>query len=442
MAAGRRTESERFRMAHGPLRIVPWLALAGLAMPAALRAQTQFLINDRTNDTIYRVIDLNGNGTIDEPGEVFAWFSGANAAGTLAIQNPTCLAVRPDGAAIMGDQLNRNVYAIRDMNRDGDAQDVGESIVGADATNLSGVSFAFPTGAAFDSLGRAYVVNAGNASGDDGIYRLVDLNADGDFQDAGEVTHCVTTGAFGPGNGPYSPQEVVLAPGDVGYVRNSSSGLHGIYRFVDSNGNGRADDPGEFTVFLDASNAPGVPVLAGFALELAPGANSLYTQQTATGGVDQILRATDLNADNDAQDAGEVVMVYETAEAGFTLIDLVSLPNGDLLLTDNSANRVVRLRDLDLDGTFMQPGERTDFFLNSTPILGAVRQMNDLPVRIPCSGDLNGDGVFSLADTTEFVEALLDPTGVGIVRARAADLNCDNSTDGRDVTRFLHDLIP
>src|SRR5690606_1370871 len=123
----------------------------------------------------------------------------------------------------------------------------------------------------------------------------------------------------------------------AGFLRNSSASLHGVYRFLDLDGNGRADDPGEFAPFWDLSGASGVTPSAGFPLELdaaRPGA--LYTHQIATGGIDQIVRLMDLNGDGDAQDPGEALIAYSTGETGFTLIDLVSLPDGRVLLTDNS----------------------------------------------------------------------------------------------------------
>lgn len=415
-----------------PTKLVVAMFLLTAACEA--RAQRQFILNDRTNDAMYRLIDLNNNGVIDEPGEVFLWFNAANAAGTLGPMNPTCLSISASGRAAMGDQINRNVYLLSELTFDGDAQDLAESIVAADVTNASGVSFAFPTGAAFDSLGRTYVVNAGNASGNDGIYRLVDQTADGDCQDAGEITDYVTTGLFGPGNGPYSPQELVFDANDVLYVRNSSTGLHGVYRCVDANANGRADDAGETSAFWDAANASGIAALAGAALELdAAHPRSLYTLQTAAGSLDQLIRLVDVNADGDAQDAGEAVIVYQTAEAGFTAIDVVSLSNGDVLITDNSGKRVYRLHDLDMDGLFVSVGERTDFFANALAIVGDIRQLSVLPLPLPCSGDVNADGVTDTADAPPFVAVLLDPLAATPAQLRAADVNCDLVVNGADI---------
>jgi hypothetical protein len=394
-----------------------------LPVCAAL-GQSRFVIADRNQDALFAIWDRNGNGQIDEPDEVTPFFNAANGSGTPTVLNPTAMATRPDGLIVLGDQLLRAVYLFEDLNRDGDVQDVGESRIVADVANASGISFAFPTGASFDPAGILFVVNAGNAFGNDGIYRLEDLNGDGDFQDPGEITVWVGEGAFGPGNGPFSPQEIVFLPAGVpavGFLRNSSAGLHGVYRFVDLNGNGRADDPGEFTIYFDLTNSSGIAPAAGFALELdsaRPG--SLYTIQIAAGGVDQLIRLTDLNGDGDAQDPGEAVIVFSTAESGFSAIDILSLSDGRVLLTDNSGKRVIVLTDLDSDGLFASPGERADYFANTLLAVGDIRQIASLPVVCQANCDLSTTPpVLNVADFSCFLSAFA---------AGSLYANCDSST--------------
>lgn len=327
----------------------------------------------------------------------------------------------------MGDQGNGVVYFMRDRNCDGDAQDVGESIVYADATNLSGISFAFSTGAEFGPDGALYVVNAGNAFGNDGIYRLVDLTNDGDAQDVGEITAWVGVGGFGAGNGPFSPQEVVFDAAGIGYLRNSSSGLHGIYRFEDIDNSGAADDfAGEFTVFWDVNNLDLVPATAGFALDLDRARpRTFYTMQLATGGVDQLIRVQDINGDKDAQDVGESLLVWSTAEAGFTSVDMICRDNGDVMISDASGLRIILLHDVDNDGLFISAGERTDYFTNAGATLGTIRQFN--PVRL--LGDANDDGNVNVFDLFLMLGNWNMP-GVG-------DLNGDGVVDVFDLFLLL-----
>jgi hypothetical protein len=401
-------------------RCVVVLAACGLA--AAAQGQSRFIVADRDTNSLFAIDDANGNGLIDEPGEVLLAFSAANAAGTLSIETPTTLAVRSDGVTAMGDQVNRNVYMFRDWNRDGDFQDVGESGVVADAANLSAVSFAFPTGAAFDPASVLYIVNAGNAFGNDGVYRLADLTGDGDFQDAGEVTTFIGSAFLGPGNGPYSPQEVLFTPAAVltGYLRNSSANLHGIYRFVDADLNGNCDNAAEVTLFWGAGNAAGITPSAGFAIEFdafRPGA--LYLLQTATGSLDQLIRVHDLDGDGDAQEADESVIVFSTAEAGFTNVDVVSLTSGQVLITDNSGKRIIVLTDTDNDGLF-SAGERATYFANTSLLVGDVRQAS--PINRVCRSNCDDSAGTPLLTANDFACFL------NAYATESLYANCDSSS--------------
>lgn len=413
----------------------PVAACIVLTVAAGTSAGVRLLAADRDRDSLFMLHDANDNGVIDEPGEVTLWFSAANAAGTLGPMNPTALAIDPtNGMVVMGDQLNRNVYLLRDANRDGDAQDLFDSKVAADVMNLSGASFAFPTGAAFNANGAPFVMNAGNASGNDTLFRLLPGADDCDAQDAGEIALHIAAGFFGPGNGPYSPQEVFFTGATSGFFRNSSSGLHGIYRFADMTADGDADDAGE-TIAWWTSAASGVTPAAGFPIEpdlARPG--SIYSHQVvnvAGTPTDFFYRHTDLTSDGDANDAGEALLVYSTPEAGFTPIDLLCLSNGDVLVSDNSGIKIYRLRDLDADGLFTSAGERTEFFSNTTVALLQLRQINPLPE--PCPGDATRDRMVGLADIAVIINNWETLSCLGTF----GDLNADGSVGLGDIAEII-----
>jgi WD40 repeat protein len=382
------------------------LALAAAVCSSTAMAQVTVLLADRGSNTLWRLTDVNQNGVID-PDEVFVWYDATNAAGTGVPDNLNALFVGPDGTVIGGDQVLRLFYWFKDLNGDGDALDEGESRVIAFTPNPSGASTTFPTGGAFGPNGDIFVVNAGNANGVDAIYRCRDLDGDGTWMQAGEMSQWVGDNpiAFGPGNGPFSPQEIVVLPNGVGFLRNSSANLHGVYRFEDINGNGRADDDGaEFYRWYTGT-------AAGFALEpdvLRPG--SFYYHQIASGSEDQILRLTDEDGDGNADGPDEAVVVFSTAEGGFTSVDILCLPDGDVLVTDNSGRRIIRLSDQDNDGLFMSPGERTDFLIAAGTGIDEVRQVVLLPwTPSPTCGtaDFDGDGdVGTDADIEAFFACL------------------------------------
>jgi hypothetical protein len=411
------------------------IASALLAAPAlSLASGPAIIITDRASNTVVILHDANNNGVIDEPAEVHLFFGAGNAAAIPPLDNPNTIAVRPDGLVAVGDQIHRNVYLLKDFNRSGSAMDPAEAWIAVDITNPAGHSFAFPTGAAFDPAGTLYISNAGNSFGPDIIYRLVDLDGDGRFQSAGEVQPYVAEGAFGPGNGPWVPYEIFFdhtTSPVVGYMRNTAANLHGVYRFVDLNANGRADDPGEFTAFFDATNASGLAVASGFALEPdrarppsgqpgGPGISMYFIQTLASPTRRQIVRLTDLNNDGDAQDPGEALVVFETTESGFTPIDLISLPDGRIFLSDNSGKKVWVFQDLDGDHRFMSPGERAEFFPNTLNLVGDIRAMDLIP--IPCKPNCDDSTTAPILNVEDF-SCFINKFASGDPYA-----NCDAST--------------
>lgn len=389
------------------------LALAAVASPSL--AGVTILVADRTAHKIWRMTDLNNDGVI-ESNEVFVWFDGTNAAGTPNISNLGAFALRSsDNLVVGGDIALHEYFEFQDLDHNGDALGVGESRVVITAANASGATSNVPSGVAFMANGDLLIDNSGNGSNPvfpDAIYRCHDIDGNGDFQGAGEITPWVTDGpsGFGPGNSvQWVPQDMLIDASGVGFLHNAGATVPGVYKFRDLNNNGRADDAGEFTPWFTSANLSGVTVSAGFPIEpdLAnPG--SLYYLQTATGSIDQVYRLTDLDGNGDANGVGEAVLVYSTAEANFTSNDLLSLPGGDLLVSDVSGKRIIRLHDADGDGLFNSPGERFDFFLAGAGPVMDTRQMVRVRTAPGCGSadfDCNGD-VGTDADIEAFFACL------------------------------------
>ena len=77
---------------HHPFAIV---VLAGLAVPAL--GQTRVLVADRAANAVWLMDDINGNGVIDEPSELWQCFNATNAPATANVDNPNTMAGRGDG---------------------------------------------------------------------------------------------------------------------------------------------------------------------------------------------------------------------------------------------------------------------------------------------------------------------------------------------------------
>ena len=107
--------------------------------------------------------------------------------------------------------------------------------------------------AAAQGLREAYVTD----SSDDLLYHLVDTNADGDFDDAGEVIEFYndTIGPVALTNN----SSVVTDEDGVVYVSDSTEDI--VLALLDGNADGDADDASESWIFFDGNpggNASGV----------------------------------------------------------------------------------------------------------------------------------------------------------------------------------------
>ncbi len=402
---------------------------AGLALAAAIpgmngtaHAGVSLLVVDRTAGKIWRLTDADNSNTI-ELGEVSVWFDGSNAAATPAFITPFAFAVRPiDNAVLVGDANsgNRSLYLIKDVDRNGSALGATESRVVLTGANASGATITAPSGVGFFPGSDPAYVNAGAGANPDAIYRLHENVVDGTYQDSGEATPWVTNwSTFGSGNTSFSPQEIVFDASGVGFIRNSGSAApgHSVWRFRDSNGNGRADDPGEMTLWFDNTNATGITMGAGFVMELdLARPRTIYTNHLLAvgGGVNrkQIVRLADPNNDGNANGVGESVVAYTTDEASLTIQDVVSLPNGDVYFTDSSASpggrRIFRLHDTGADGVYLDPTERTEFLSQATAASAGIldtRYLGWLRDISPCAADFNNSGDLSVQDIFDYLNA-------------------------------------
>jgi hypothetical protein len=210
---------------------------------------------------------------------------------------------------------------------------------------------------------------------DDRIYRLRDLNADGDYNDPNEVG-IFYDNAFGsiPMT---SPNGLVVAPDGTVLVCDSNTDLIIALRDLDLDGS--ALDAGEATVFFNGTtggNASGVQMVAANALALGPGGVVWVASNNqiigSIIGDDAILRLEDLNADGDADDLGEARVFYAPALGSGGVGD--SIPTGVKVGLDGAiyyaengvtgvlAKAIWRLEDSNGNGTIQFPGEAQVFF--------------------------------------------------------------------------------
>ena len=152
------------------------------------KVKSGILLGDQRADALFLLVDENRDGDALDPGERLVFFDETNASG-LATPTNNIFTVEQtsDKSVYVGDGSADAVFRLNDLNRDGDANDAGEALIWFDANNAEGLALVTPNGIAEGSDGAIYITNAGTRpSPTDAVYRTQDLNGDGDANDAGE----------------------------------------------------------------------------------------------------------------------------------------------------------------------------------------------------------------------------------------------------------------
>jgi hypothetical protein len=316
---------------------------------------------------------------------------------------------------VVSEQMGGNLWRVQDLNDDGDALDVGERTLWADGFTLA---FGLETfgGAVFAADGEIPL-----GPPDDKIVRLMDLNGDGDALDVGERVVWAA--------GLNQPAELV-ADGAGGFYVSEFLG-DDVLRLVDANGDGDALDVGERTTYADAVD--------GAAFLLPMGDRVLVSSV----GTDQVFSLTDVNGDGDALDVAEKLSVLTNAGGS---IGALEDGNGGFFFGAVSTSTVYHAQDKNGDGDFLDVGEVLSYadsvygdlftpwtmadyagggFLLADRDAGVVRWVRDV----------NGDGdALDLGEVTVFADGI---TGgpfdiVAMPTVPDADFDGDGDVDGVD----------
>jgi hypothetical protein len=262
---------------------------------------------------------------------------------------------------MVSDSDANKVIRLADRTQNGLFQGVAsEHSVFYDGLIAGGPSLDTPSSLAFDSRGHLFVADTGA----DLILRLIDRTGDGMATSAANGEWQVFCDQSN-GSGVTLPSIVKIAFDGNGVLYGLNSGvsaqpLDHVFRAVDLNADGDANDPGEITIFYDGTQGPfvlGTP----FGLALDPISSDVYVSDVNPDG---IYRLRDSNGDGDAVDAGEAALVYDGLGGGPLLSNANTLrfhPDGDLYYNDATTDQIVRLHDLTSDGDFNDPGEATVF---------------------------------------------------------------------------------
>lgn len=231
------------------------------------KVKTGILVGDQRADALFFLTDRNFDGDALDENEKLVFFDETNASG---LENPSgnifSVVQASDKSVYVGDGNADAVFRLQDLNNDGDANDVDEASVWFDTANAGGLPLVTPNGIAQGSDGAIYITNAGvRSSPDDAVYRTVDLNGDGDANDAGEATVWLDMQTIllstGQAIGAASVPFDIVFDGDIAYVNDLTGGaIEDIIHRVEDLNGDGVITPDEVTPFITDSMNFGAPV--------------------------------------------------------------------------------------------------------------------------------------------------------------------------------------
>ncbi len=211
----------------------------------------------------------------------------------------------------------------------------------------------------------------------DQVFRLQDLNEDGDYNDPGEavVFYDGQTGPFLLQN----PITIAADPFDQVFVGDSAA--QRIFAFRDDDDSGDANGTGESRIFFDGTpggNASGI-VLANVQCVTTRILGTVWVTDANTNGsnFDRVIRLRDANNDGDANDVAEA-FVYYTGSVNLpvdaSILSSIEIGlDGLVYVLENGTGGVRglhRLLDLNDSGSIDAPGEVQTYWIPTQAVPG------------------------------------------------------------------------
>lgn len=401
-----------------------------------------------TEDSIYRFVDLNADGDVVDNGldgpEVTVFFGPGNASGFLGVGSAQAIYTlgHDDLLAADGEESGgyvTRVLRLRDLNSDADAMDAGEATVFWNALlPLPGSpNFDRPKAIWTGDDGALYLADNNTINFDsdtpEAVWRLEDLNADGDVNDAGEVTEWLELSPIGSAFG-FICEDFQLAPAGRIFFCNQTSSSNRTNLWIIEPDLSLTPFASNDELFGQSFKPTGLALQPGTGIPVLVGVDILDNSR--------LITLTDSNANGYIDDNSEAPSLYRSdlSASGLTFdynnsLDLDFAPDGSLWLLDLAADRILRFQHTNFNNNFNDPGESSVIY-SSAEAAAVGLPTTDFPRTIAfavapaCIPDFNHDGELNFFDVQAFLAAFSAGNG-------SADLNHDTVLDFFDVLAFL-----
>ncbi len=432
------------------------LAQSSTAPMPIFRKTAGVIVSDLANDRLLYVRDLNGDGFATGAGEVSVFFDASNASGLPAPSGAIfSIYQAADGTVYVGDGDTRAIYALRDNNLNGTANDAGEArVFFSQSVSASGIFLPTPNGIAGDA-NALYVTNAGTGTSlpgsQDGVFRLADGNGDHDAQALGEAT------IFLDGNTLIAAGATSSNPFDLCILNNAlyfadfrSTALGGrvIMRaaYTPATTAIGAADLNVFVTNQVSFTGPSGVFTLPLGQSCVTDGVSIYMHDTSAANVQAVYRLTDGNGTNTINADSEVVQVWSELNlpVGEVMANSFDIDVGPrrLLITSNGstpssqgsvpASELILATDADNNGLYSQ-SETKVFIKGSSGVALWPANTNSRTARFygwPCAADFNMSGAITVNDIFDFLAAWF----AGDTRA---DFNGLSGLSVQDIFDFL-----
>lgn len=401
-------------------RYAPLFIACLIVAPAPAAEEVVVFVFDQTLDAVFRLHDRNHDGDMLDPNEVTRFFDDT-VGGGLGLDNSQGLYALGPWALLATDNFAPdNVVLMVDLNHDGDAFDAGEALEWFNGALPGGYHLTNPVTLSLGHDGAFYLIdnNTLDTANPEAVYRLEDINDDGDVNDAGEVTLYFELSP--PGASLTTTFDIEFDSAGAGYVFDITDPdqIESIDRI--------SPDASSIAEWIDSADLYwnfGLVFSGGNELTVNVDTDEIVAVAVAGNWTAYIIALNDRDSSGYIDDGRELRVLWSEVDNADGVTsglprDLFYAWDGSLVFADNGEDQVVRLVHQNADFDYLDANEsRVIYNADLVGDTGLPEMRNLLSVAAaptPLAGDCDADEDVDASDVDNCVGCLAGPgNGLG-----------------------------